>query len=267
MLGVFERLGGVLVAGTLVAAAPGDRVLTGSPSVVLAHPVPRARQTTATAAAADRERMRPTIAVISVRAPARRRSVKPMPSDNVAAPTDQIESAEATLVILQDVLDGITADDMPRPTPCREFDVASLTDHLMNSITTIGGAAGAQFPDRDTDAPVAAQVAAAAEPTLMAWQRRGLDGMVEFGENKAPAALMAGILSIEFLVHAWDYAKATGHHMVVPDPVADYVLELTRKTITPEGRTTVGFDDPVMLGEDARVFERLLAFTGRDPRG
>ncbi len=26
-----------------------------------------------------------------------------------------------------------------KQTPCREFDVAKLTDHLMNSITVIGG--------------------------------------------------------------------------------------------------------------------------------
>ena len=39
---------------------------------------------------------------------------------------DELESAEATLDVLQRVLRGVTADDLPRPTPCREFDVAGL---------------------------------------------------------------------------------------------------------------------------------------------
>ena len=56
-------------------------------------------------------------------------------------PTDELDSAEATLAVLQHALYGITNDDWSKQTPCREFDVAGLTDHLMNSITVIGGAA------------------------------------------------------------------------------------------------------------------------------
>ena len=48
--------------------------------------------------------------------------------------------------MLQHVLHPIADDDWSKQTPCREFDVASLTDHLMNSITVIGGAAGARAP-------------------------------------------------------------------------------------------------------------------------
>ena len=43
----------------------------------------------------------------------------------------------------------------------------------------------------------------------------------------------------------------------------DYVYDLTRKIITPEGRKAVGFDDPVEVPEDAAPLKRLLAFTGR----
>ena len=56
--------------------------------------------------------------------------------------------------------------------------------------------------------------------------------------------MMAGVLSIEFLVHAWDYAAATGRSDA-PDSLSDYVMGLAKKIITPEGRINVGFDDPV----------------------
>lgn len=180
-------------------------------------------------------------------------------------PADELESAEATFAVLQHVLHGIAADDLEKQTPCREFDVAGLTDHLMNSITVLGGAAGAEFPERDPTDSVERQVVLAGRPALDAWKRRGLDGTVPFGNSEAPATVMAGILSLEFLVHAWDYAATVGREVNAPDSLTDYVMGLATKVITPQGRTRAGFDDPVDIPDDAGSLDRLLAFTGRRP--
>jgi uncharacterized protein (TIGR03086 family) len=180
-------------------------------------------------------------------------------------PIDELESAEESLAVLHEVLQGISKDDESRRTPCREFDVAQLTDHLMNSITVIGGAAGAEFPQRDRSDTVERQVILAARPALDAWHKRGLDGMVTAGPNEAPAKVMAGILSLEFLVHAWDYAKSTGREVTASDALSDYVLGLAKTIITPQGRSTVGFDDPVDVAVDAGALDRLVAYTGRTP--
>ena len=180
-------------------------------------------------------------------------------------PADELESAEESLAVLQQVLQGITNDEWTKQTPCREFDVAKLTDHLMNSITVIGGAAGAELPERDPADSVEHQVMTAARPALDAWHRRGLDGTVPFGQGEAPATMMAGVLSLEFLVHAWDYAKATGREVSAPDALSDYVMGVAKKVITPEGRANVGFDDPVDVAADARALDRLIAYTGRQP--
>ncbi|CAN5356545.1 TIGR03086 family metal-binding protein [soil metagenome] len=176
---------------------------------------------------------------------------------------DELVTAEAALTVLEEVLQPITREDLGRQTPCREYDVASLTDHLLNSITILGGAAGADLPQRDPGESVHQQVLMAARPALEAWQRRGLDGTVELGPNPLPATVAVGILSIEFLVHAWDYAKATGQALDVPEELAAHVEQLARGIITPEGRKNVGFDPPVEVPADAAVFDRLLAFTGR----
>ena len=180
-------------------------------------------------------------------------------------PADELESAEETFAVLGHVLHGLADDDLQKQTPCREFDVASLTDHLMNSITVLGGAAGAQFPERDRSDSVERQIVLAGRPALDAWKRRGLDGTVPFGDNEAPAKMMAGILSLEFLVHAWDYAAAVGREVNAPDSLTDYVMGLARQVITPEGRTRAGFDDPIDLPDDAGSLEKLLAYTGRRP--
>ena len=180
-------------------------------------------------------------------------------------PADELECAEATFAVLEQVLHGIADDDLDKQTPCREFDVASLTDHLMKSITMLGGAAGAEFPERNRTDSVERQVVLAGRPALDAWKRRGLDGTVPFGDNEVPAKMMAGILSLEFLVHAWDYAAAVGREVSVPDSLTDYVLGVARNIITPQGRIRAGFDDPIEVPGDAGSLERLLAFTGRRP--
>lgn len=194
-----------------------------------------------------------------------------MPDDLRAGPasppTDELESAEATLAVLQQVLHGIAKDDEAKQTPCREFDVAGLTDHILNSITVIGGAAGAVFTERDRDDSVERQVILAARPAVDAWKRRGMDGTVSIGPNESPAKVMVGILSLEFLVHAWDYAAATGREMSAPDSLSDYVMGLARNIITPQGRTNVGFDDPIEVAADAGALDRLIAYTGRRPAG
>ena len=192
-----------------------------------------------------------------------------MPMDRPRAadttPNDELSSAEATLGELQTVVHHISTDDLGKQTACREFDVAALTDHLMNSITTIGGMADAKLPPRDSSDSVERQVILAARPTLDAWHKRGLDGTVKLGDNEAPAKVMVGVLSIEFLIHAWDYARAIGHTVEPSPELSDYVFGLARMIITPQGRSNVGFDDPIDIADDAPVFDRLLAFTGRSP--
>jgi len=192
-----------------------------------------------------------------------------MPSDlrpgPDSPPTDELASAEAALRALQHVLHPISRDECSKSTPCSEYDVVQLTDHLLNSITLIGEAAGAEFPQRDSDDSVERQVVGAARPALDAWQRRGLDGAVTVGAGEIPAKSAASILSIEFLVHGWDYAAATGHPINVTEPLAGYVLGLANRVINPQTRATVGFADPVAVNEDAPALDRLIAFTGRHP--
>ncbi len=77
--------------------------------------------------------------------------------------------------------------------------------------------------------------------------------------------MMVGVLSIEFLVHAWDYSAAVGRDVNAPESLSDYVLGLARKIITPEGRVNAGFDDPIDVPADAGALTRLLAYTGRQP--
>jgi uncharacterized protein (TIGR03086 family) len=191
------------------------------------------------------------------------RDLRPGPD---SPPTDELASAEATLGVLQQVLHTIAGDDMSRQTPCTQFNVTQLTEHLLNSITAIGGMVGAEISETDQSDSVERCVLSAARPALDAWHRHGLDGSVPFGKGEMPAKGACGILSLEFLVHAWDYARAVGHDVNAPESLAEYVLGLAREIINPESRGGAGFDDPVDVPGDASALDQLIAFTGRNPR-
>ena len=45
-------------------------------------------------------------------------------------PLDELSCAEATLAVLQNVLRGLDSSDLTRRTPCTEYTVAQLADHL-----------------------------------------------------------------------------------------------------------------------------------------
>jgi uncharacterized protein (TIGR03086 family) len=182
-----------------------------------------------------------------------------------------LQAAEGALAACQRVLRG-AADSGdggdPPVASCPGLTVTGLADHLLGSVTFIGGAAGAQFPAAPegpaalTPATAEALIADAAQVALEAWSRRGLDGTVEVGGMEMPAAVAVGILGIEFLVHGWDFAQATGQQLAVPDRVTQHITDAAQLIITPQIR--VGrFADAAQASPDAGLLDRLIAFTGR----
>jgi uncharacterized protein (TIGR03086 family) len=180
----------------------------------------------------------------------------------VPTPLDQLTAADATLAVCQQVLRGIGETDLGRPTPCTEFTVAGLVDHLVDSMAGLGAMAGAEVEPAGSG-DVEQRVAFAAQQALEAWQGRGLEGTVKAGENDMPAAMGAGILALELLIHAWDLAFATGQKVIVSDQVTGYVLELAEQIISPQVRASGSFAEAVETGPDAHVLDRLMAFSGR----
>jgi uncharacterized protein (TIGR03086 family) len=180
---------------------------------------------------------------------------------------DELSCAEATLAGMQRVLRGVTGADLDRHTPCTEFTVARLADHVVDGLTGLGAVAGGsvEAPPPSAAATVEWRIADVAQQVLESWRARGLDGSVPFGDGEMPAATAAGILSVEFLVHGWDFATATDQRFPVSDEVAEYVLGLAQRVISPSSRAGGDFADEVSAAPGADALERLVAFTGRKP--
>jgi uncharacterized protein (TIGR03086 family) len=181
-----------------------------------------------------------------------------------AAPADlnELTSADATLAIVQRVLAHVTEADAQTQTPCADFNVSQLLDHLAGSIGGIAKALGAEVADDAGKSPEV-RIADLAQPTLEAFYRRGIEGTIDMGFAELPAKMVASILNLEFLVHAWDFAKALGLEVSVADELTDYVEVLAQNTISEQVRASGSFAPAQEVAETSSSLERLVAFTGR----
>jgi uncharacterized protein (TIGR03086 family) len=188
------------------------------------------------------------------------------PDEWAAAPAqlDLLSSAEATLAVLQVVLRNLTTEDHTKRTPCSEFDCHALAEHLFECLAGVGAMAGAPITDPE-EGTLENRVAVMAAQAIEAWRTRGVDGMVPApGGGEMPASVGASIMSLEFLLHGWDFAQASGQELPVSDEVVAYVQALA-DPIVPPGRTRAAFAAEVDPGDDATPLQRLVAFSGRRP--
>jgi uncharacterized protein (TIGR03086 family) len=183
---------------------------------------------------------------------------------------DFFECALVTLAACRAVLGRLTVDDLARPSPCAEYTVGEVGEHVVRSMVLLGSVAGggSDFPAAGLAAgsPVSLdeRVGVTGEAALAAWRRRGLDGSAAVGRSTLPAALAAEIIPMELLVHGWDVARATGSEIEVPAEVALHLLGCARSLVTPDKRGR-SFAAEVPARPSATDLERLIAFTGRQP--
>ena len=188
---------------------------------------------------------------------------------------DSFECASVTLAACRSVLGRLTADDLGRPSPCSEYTVGEVGEHVVRSMVLLGAVTGGLagelaerlaggFAGGSASGSLEERVTVTAGAALAAWRQRGVDGSVAVGRNTLPASLAVEIIPLELLVHGWDLARATGSEIDVAPEVADYVLGRARLLITPDKRGR-GFAAEVPAGPSATALERLIAFTGREP--
>jgi uncharacterized protein (TIGR03086 family) len=178
---------------------------------------------------------------------------------------DEFTSAEDALAVVHEVVHAMGPDDLRRPTRCCEWDVAALADHLIDTISRLGAAAGIVLTGTNAGS-IDERIQQVTQPILAGWRHLGLAADIRFSGWTLPSAFALGILSLELLVHGWDFAVALQRPFHVSDAHAAYILSLARQTLTAESRLTAGFNPPVPVSADAGALDQLIAFTGRDPR-
>ena len=188
-------------------------------------------------------------------------------------PLDALNAAEASLAICQRALRDLDDAAGAKATPCAEFDVDALIEHLLGSLTSMAMVAGADpstlpapgspVSDNARSSDAERRVADLGQVAIEAWRERGIDGTVSMGPAEMPAELVAAILTIELLVHAWDAATATGRTIAVAPALAEFGLAQLQSLAAAGARTTDRFGPQVDAPADADALTRMLAFSGR----
>ena len=149
------------------------------------------------------------------------------------------------------VLDAVPADRWEAPSPCHEWTVRDVADHLVEALGAIAGMLTGEPVGGDFREVTRRCLAAFADPAALA------------AEYDSPAGPMTGraaadISLSESLVHGWDLATGAGLRYD-PDPEVVAVV-----AGFPEGPSVPGFfADPVPVPADAPRFVALLGRLGR----
>jgi uncharacterized protein (TIGR03086 family) len=173
-------------------------------------------------------------------------------------------SVEAVVVLSRaldqagDVLAAVHPDQLARPTPCADWDVAQLIGHLVAAPVRFLQMARGGEPDWS----------AVPQPVTAGWAadfRSHADDLIHHWHQAGDAADAGQVdwQTAEIAVHTWDVVRATGQspRLLLPE-VAERGLAFMSAMLTPENRGEV-FGPPVQVPDDAPVYDRLAAFAGR----
>ena len=157
-----------------------------------------------------------------------------------------------------DALAEIQADDLDNPTPCADWTVRDLADHL----ATAPARFLAMSRGEEVDWSATPQVADGAWATT--FRTSGDDLIHHWHGQPDDQVAQADWQSAELAVHTWDLARATGHAGTLDDEVAGRALAFLQQGLTDENRGPV-FGPAVSVADDAPAYDRLAAFAGRTP--
>jgi uncharacterized protein (TIGR03086 family) len=164
------------------------------------------------------------------------------------------------------VLAQVTSDQLSSPTPCPEWDVNALIDHVIVGNRKVVERTGGQVAPRLQDFGAALRASAdAAHRTFAEPEAFTRTYQLSFGE--VPGSVFLQLRTCDLFVHAWDLAVATGQSADLDPELAGYVLAfsvdmMNRPGLRGEGRP---FGEERPCGDERPAADRVAAFLGREP--
>lgn len=169
------------------------------------------------------------------------------------------------------IVDAIKPDDLSLPTPCPDWDVAALLQHVIAGnlwAAELGAGATIEQVGSRLDGDVvgsdpSASYRDSARVAEAVFRAPGaMDAMCAVSYGPVPGAVYAGHRFIDVLVHGWDLATATGQDTTLdPDLAAAAlaVVEPQADLLVASGAFAAPHGDP----PDQSAQSRLLHLLGR----
>lgn len=165
-----------------------------------------------------------------------------------------------------EVARAIPRDQLDRPTPCAEWSVQDVLDHLVDGTRFLGAALGA-----DASAPPSPATADDLEAGFAdCLERLGdpdaltLRSVSPLGFEWSGLDATAGTF-MDVLVHTWDLAIATGQDAELDPDLVDACVAMFLPDMPERGRAAGIIGPAVSVAPDASAQDRLVGAMGRRP--
>jgi len=166
------------------------------------------------------------------------------------------------------LVSNIRADQWPAPTPCTDWTVRQVVNHLIGMNRVFAALLADQPPpprpsaDHVEDDPVGAYRDSAAALRAAFGGPGVLERSYHGPLGTATGAERLQIRLYDLLAHGWDLAQATEQPADLPDDLAEQSLAFARTQLTEQSRAG-RFGRAQIAAEQAPAIERLVAFLGR----
>ena len=165
----------------------------------------------------------------------------------------------------------VRRDDWERPTPCEEWDVRALVNHVVGAngryVLLLKGASAMEVDatrgaDHLGDDPLASCLATAAELTDAFREEGALARTVHHPAGYRTGAELLGMRVLDVAVHCWDLARAIDADETLDADVVEFVLAVAPRIEA--SRQHGAFAPPVgEIASDKSPQDRLLHLVGR----
>lgn len=175
-------------------------------------------------------------------------------------PRDQLEQL---MPLLGALVSTLTPGELTAATPCAEFTVQGVLEHMVAGGAAFAAAYRGDEPHEfDTTDLLPAWEQAMTELADAIMAAGALDRTIAAPFGNVPGSDFARFVALDGLVHGWDIATATGKPYAPPDELVAAVDRFARQTLDPlrDGQT---FAAAVAAPADAPPIVRLAAYTGR----
>ena len=182
---------------------------------------------------------------------------------------DPVALLEQAAAAVQQIVDRVKPDQMELETPCTDWTVRDVIDHIAKGNAWAAANLGSETgtAPRPTESMVGGDPARALRDTsgsmLDAFTAPGArQKMLSLPFGDMPGAAFAGVRATDLLVHGWDIAKATGQPTDFAPELNEIALAGARRTLTfDRAGSPFGAEQPVAA--DAPAADRLAGFLGR----
>jgi len=169
--------------------------------------------------------------------------------------------------LVGDLIGGVAVDKWAWPTPCSEWSVRDVVNHLVGmNLVFVAMFEESPLPERGTDL-LGADPALAFRRTAAALQDAAARPGVLEQRQSTRLGTATGVdrlqwRIVDLLVHGWDLGQATGEVADMPDDLVEQALMVVRAQL-PGQRRGGRFAEPQPIRDDALAIDRLAALTGR----